>query len=320
MPSAKLLEVHFRFTKAVRWLEVSKIIERTARSRRTTTLFPTFNPVWPLSGILTRGFLSLWRTLPNIFWLQIYKGLHFLGQKLYQPSARNVQRLPFNLYLKQGPPYTTAEHVGEFRALQLVQKYTSIPVPSPIDLISTSQGSYMITSRMPGTIIGQRLDLWTDEDFDQMVLDLRKYIAELRTIPNPYISKYSICNAVGEACIDWRLNGGATTTGPYENEEVFNDSLRIGILPDLVHRSDHKIVFTHGDISMRNILVEDGRISGIVDWETAGWLPEYWEYIKCHYIVKRTTRWLDVVDRVFEGKYLKELDIERQYWDHVSPW
>lgn len=43
----------------------------------------------------------------------------------------------------------------------------------------------------------------------------------------------------------------------------------------------HKIVFTHADINMRNVLVnENGRISGIVDWECAGWFPEYWEYTK----------------------------------------
>lgn len=31
---------------------------------------------------------------------------------------------------------------------------------------------------------------------------------------------------------------------------------------------------------MHNILVEGGRITGIIDWEYAGWYPEYWEYVK----------------------------------------
>lgn len=33
-------------------------------------------------------------------------------------------------------------------------------------------------------------------------------------------------------------------------------------------------------ISPQNILVENGHISGIIDWEQAGWYPEYWEYVK----------------------------------------
>lgn len=40
-------------------------------------------------------------------------------------------------------------------------------------------------------------------------------------------------------------------------------------------RHDHETVFTHGDLMHWNILVHNGRISGIIDWETAG---DYWEY------------------------------------------
>ncbi|KAI0483120.1 hypothetical protein GGR56DRAFT_623020 [Xylariaceae sp. FL0804] len=48
-----------------------------------------------------------------------------------------------------------------------------------------------------------------------------------------------------------------------------------------MHRSAHDILFTHGDISMRDLLVDaHGRLSGIVDWEMAGWYPGYWEYMK----------------------------------------
>ncbi|KAJ2925333.1 hypothetical protein H1R20_g11795, partial [Candolleomyces eurysporus] len=41
----------------------------------------------------------------------------------------------------------------------------------------------------------------------------------------------------------------------------------------------NKSVFTHGDIAPRNILVsKSGRILALVDWENAGWYPDYWEY------------------------------------------
>lgn len=48
-------------------------------------------------------------------------------------------------------------------------------------------------------------------------------------------------------------------------------------------REDHRIVMTHGDVHARNIIVDnssDLKITGIVDWETGGGYPEYWEYIK----------------------------------------
>jgi serine/threonine protein kinase len=36
------------------------------------------------------------------------------------------------------------------------------------------------------------------------------------------------------------------------------------------------IKFTHGDIKDHNILVdEEGHITGLLDWESAGWYPEF---------------------------------------------
>lgn len=40
----------------------------------------------------------------------------------------------------------------------------------------------------------------------------------------------------------------------------------------------HRVVFTHGDFALHNILVHEGHVSGFIDWECAGWYPEYWEF------------------------------------------
>ncbi|KAK6840103.1 hypothetical protein PG987_005969 [Apiospora arundinis] len=37
-------------------------------------------------------------------------------------------------------------------------------------------------------------------------------------------------------------------------------------------------VFTHGDLNPSNIFVRGDEVVGIIDWETAGWYPDYWEY------------------------------------------
>jgi hypothetical protein len=36
------------------------------------------------------------------------------------------------------------------------------------------------------------------------------------------------------------------------------------------------------DLASPNILVENGRIVAIVDWETFGWCPEFWEYMSAY--------------------------------------
>jgi RIO-like serine/threonine protein kinase len=152
----------------------------------------------------------------------------------------------------------------------------------------------------------------------QMAQDLRSWIADLHAIKMDRDSKYTITNATGGPCLDYRIGGDPV--GPFHSEKEFSELLRLGILPDLMHRTDHKIVFTHADLNMRNILVKDGRISGIVDWENAGWFPEYWEYTKCHFGVRLSKRWLKMIEAVFENEYEVELGIERQYWEYNSAW
>lgn len=249
MPSSELFEIHFRFAKAVKLLKMVKTKEKAAQLRHSTMPTPGLKLASLVSGLLTRNLLPLWLCVPSSFRLPIYKGLQYLGKYFYPPTTYSVQQLPFNLYLKHGRAYSGSHHLGEFRALQLVRKYTSIPAPLPVDAISTPEASYLISSKMPGKILGPCIDVLDREDVDQMVIDLKRYLAELRNIPNPYLAEHSICNAAGQACVDFRLEGGATTNGPYKNEDIFNDSLRIGIYPGLFHRSDHSIVFTHGDLT-----------------------------------------------------------------------
>ncbi|EIW56351.1 kinase-like protein [Trametes versicolor FP-101664 SS1] len=40
---------------------------------------------------------------------------------------------------------------------------------------------------------------------------------------------------------------------------------------------DRAPIFSHGDLTPWNIMVHNGRISGIVDWAEAGWYPYFWD-------------------------------------------
>ncbi|KAH6630799.1 kinase-like domain-containing protein [Chaetomium sp. MPI-SDFR-AT-0129] len=43
--------------------------------------------------------------------------------------------------------------------------------------------------------------------------------------------------------------------------------------------TDYPVVFSHADLAARNILVRDGHVVALLDWECAGWYPAYWEYV-----------------------------------------
>ena len=68
----------------------------------------------------------------------------------------------------------------------------------------------------------------------------------------------------------WRVILDAVLDPTLDVDPVFTEEL----LP-----TDSPIVFTHGDLCPRNIIVDPSskRIVGIIDWAWAGWYPEYWE-------------------------------------------
>lgn len=103
----------------------------------------------------------------------------------------------------------------------------------------------------------------------------------------------SICSPIGTHIRSTRLPGHSM--GPFTNERDFYQFL---FSPDSCHgfestakyeeallrakkiqQHSHRITFTHGDFKFHNILVDgEGHLSGFLDWESAGWYPEYWEF------------------------------------------
>lgn len=82
------------------------------------------------------------------------------------------------------------------------------------------------------------------------------------------------------------------------------------------------VKFTHADLNPSNIQYHNGRIMGIIDWEFAGWYPEYWEYTKMWFADRPVYK---TFFTAIEGdptidKYPEELRAERDIWPRLSPW
>ena len=45
---------------------------------------------------------------------------------------------------------------------------------------------------------------------------------------------------------------------------------------------DVPVHLTHSDLLPKNILVNGSTITVIIDWEMAGFYPEFWEYCRMH--------------------------------------
>ncbi|EKJ72989.1 hypothetical protein FPSE_06777 [Fusarium pseudograminearum CS3096] len=324
-PDKSLLKAFSRFTNAIRWYHIS--VEIALQQQKpppvSTALTPSF--CHRLSEYGAVLFSAFCRLMPSPLRAQIYRGLWFLGARLYGPSCSfNVQRLPFGMYLKT----KRQEHqslASEYGALQYLRRLTHIPVPRPLDLVCGSDISYMLTTRLPGHPVGLCLDSMSDAGVDAFNNELKQYLSELRALPKPVGIKHAICNAVGGPLYDYRMIAGqdydkdrGDHIQPFATEEDFNNKLQTPALPGVCHKSGHQIVLTHADINMRNILYHNGRISGIIDKENAGWFPDYWEYTKALYVTKVNRRWLSMMDRVFAtfGDFREDYVTERKLWDY----
>jgi hypothetical protein len=104
-------------------------------------------------------------------------------------------------------------------------------------------------------------------------------------------------------------------TGPFANEAEFNAAL-VAIHEDAMSKAQqgslvegalaqnkHKVVLTHGDLRGRNIIVAGDRIVGLLDWETCGWYPEYWEFVKSFNVLPWLKGWPSFVLLVLSPFY-----------------
>lgn len=192
-----------------------------------------------------------------------------------------------NLVCKSGSRVRYSEEV----AIRLVKQHTSVPVP--IILISNYEpGKGNIgMSFVPGFTLDLIWDGLDECNKERICLEIWTMIAQWQQIPRPpHLAHLYQCLA----------DGSPATTDPllqdfedpprslYTDEAVY-----IRIYQRYLHyygeRYADKLLsmlpqskvslFTHGDVAPRNILVDEScRITGIVDWELAGWYPEYWEY------------------------------------------
>ena len=112
-------------------------------------------------------------------------------------------------------------------------------------------------------------------------------------------------------------------SGPFASEDEFNAFLiapayappeKLPILMKRVQKlfdNKHKILYTHGDLKHHNILVHNGHISGCIDWESAGWYPEYWDLTTALRFAREDFWWYHFVLDLGGQKYLKYMDAER---------
>ncbi|CAI7588376.1 unnamed protein product [Penicillium bialowiezense] len=235
--------------------------------------------------------------------------------KRIRPRKGNVLMLTDRLCVKYG----RRVHLSEASTMRFISQHTSIPVPQVLCAFTRSGWTYIVMERIKGDMIGNGWVKRNEGSKAKLLSQLAENIRVMRDIRPPEGIK--VVSVDGESLLDCRIPGPSLRFGPFDTIQEFHQHLRMGMefdprldpeIQDLIKRQEKSwpLVFTHGDLSSLNILVRGDEVVGIVDWETAGWYPSYWEYTSAHQVNPQNSFWVNEIDK-FLQPMPDELAMER---------
>jgi len=243
------------------------------------------------------------------------------GKLLFLQGTTRILLLPNQDIVKYGPRV----RVEEALAIQFVNQHTDVLAPrlrgvrvqhgtvldKDGDTGSKARQTCIYMTRIPGDPLSELLLEMDESTLSQIVDEVREQVKKLRSLQDEgYIG--SVNHGV---CLDAIFRPGRTGgPGPFASETAMNEFLlknrgHSGYLPidhhllKFMNSKTHRIVFTHADLAPRNIIVRDGHLSGIVDWQMAGWYPEYWESVKLMTTLSRDGEWFRHIEKILPLDY-----------------
>lgn len=285
-------------------------------------------------------FMSRWRRIYLDF--RIWLGLKLFEQPRLiaplpgcRPGPSTVINLGFGQILKgHSSP-------NELAMLEWLRKKTKIPVPrvhgawarhgdfrSKVYNVQDPIACCVVMDRVPGVPFGQVIATMGGANIKKICRQLSWYIKVLRSCPEPVDYRNQVCSFIGGAMEDAALSE-FDAVGPFSKEE-FVEYLMKTYIENRAEREDHlreilwrelkdpkKLYLTHGDLHLYNIMVDktgkngEYKVTGIIDWTTAGWMPIYWEGYKAGFMPRLEQGWREIAP-IVTGGYEEEIAVVRE--------
>ena len=218
--------------------------------------------------------------------------------------------------------------IAEANAMEFVRQNSSIPVPRVYHAFERKGRVYIVMQRINGTYAAGQWYYRPEESKQKVLQQLKTMVEDLRSLQAPQGA--GVANIDGGPIYDPRLPW-KNQWGPFscvsEFHQALVDNQDIAAVRDNAYRDLQELalfyrqpwphtVFTHGDLSSLNILCRGDEVVGIVDWETAGWLPPYWEYVTAWNVNPQNEFWQAEVDKFLTPwAHAREMDaVRRKYF------
>ena len=229
---------------------------------------------------------------------------------VYERSNRVVYELDGKHILKIGK-----DNPNEAETMKFVRENTTLPVPEVIDYWTYDGKTYILMEKMPGITLESVWSTLGDDDKRSIMSELRRYVEEIRKIEFNHIGAVN-----GNLTLDYRISSDLFEP-LYSLQDMYK--LRFsqypleGIYADYAAEErkfdEVKFVLCHTDLGPYNILVEDGRITAILDWEGSGCYPEFWEYSINIFHRGYGKEWKNVLEDILKDRIFDD-NIKRLEW------
>ncbi|KAJ6032735.1 hypothetical protein N7540_003467 [Penicillium herquei] len=170
-------------------------------------------------------------------------------------------------------------------------------------------------TRVAGKELGQSYDSLTAKDKESILQELKGYLEVMRRWRSPW-GENRICSIIGtpirrDTCsARLSLKGSLMTILLHPLGQV-GSSLRMNITGSSISRKEWRNYTIALDLKSHNIMVDKGRITGFLDWESAGWSPELWDFTTALRFTRQDFWWYKFVLELGGDAYLTELECER---------
>lgn len=207
-----------------------------------------------------------------------------MSRIFYGVSGRGVWSRGSRLILKERttrPPNFNAVN------LRFLKENTTIPILAVVEGWEEENGRYFeLIRRIPGETLESVWGKLSSEEKDTIAKETAEYLDQLRKLHlrtlqclggQPLYSAFLLQD-------DDKLGHGPLSSDDELWAELEKPLKKRGVPEEACRRLQGQMpsaapyTFTHNDLCFINIMVENGHLTGIIDWESSGYFPVWWEY------------------------------------------
>lgn len=210
--------------------------------------------------------------------------------------------------------------VAEAQAMNFVGKNTGLPVPRVLRVFSAKGKIHIMMECIDAPLLHDCWEGMSRNERKDIVIQLCDFLRQVRALPPLHPGKVHGAGGLTSQLHDRRER--SKPFGPFDTVDQFHEFIGLTYLREHVDEFPtfqphfekcagriYGTRFTHGDFAPYNIMVKGGKVVGIIDWECAGWYPEYWEYTTCYRSSLQTESFWDMMKDEMDS-YSDELEVE----------